>query len=236
MDRYNKHYFTSIDFIDFVPSQEVRDEIVINLSLKNQIHHTFPKIDRCCKFSMPNIEFDGIDNMERINCDMSQEDFTEKYINRRRPVMISGCQENWAAKNWTVENLFNRYNSSWYAGFYQNEDQECMATSLHGHTILKMMNAGYHVKAFNLLPKSLKGWATDVSTKVDLLDEYDFPSPMPQDMFQDAYISSNQAYIMIATNETGQMKQVMDFTMHTEHQIDFFRVCNHTSYDRFWCA
>ena len=104
--------YSKIDFADFILSNESDDTIVLNIENTHNIHHTFPKIDRCCKMIEKSVKYDGIDNMERINCDISQTEFTEMYVNKREAIMMVGCQESWKAKNWTIENLLNRYNYS----------------------------------------------------------------------------------------------------------------------------
>ena len=38
---------------------------------------------------------------------------------------------------------------------------------------------------------------------LDLLDEYAFPHPMPEDKFYDYHVDTNQAYLMLATEGTG---------------------------------
>ena len=38
---------------------------------------------------------------------------------------------------------------------------------------------------------------------LDLLEEYAFPQPMPEDKFYDYHIETNQAYLMLATEGTG---------------------------------
>ena len=38
---------------------------------------------------------------------------------------------------------------------------------------------------------------------LELLEEYAFPQPMPEDKFYDYHVDTNQAYLMLATEETG---------------------------------
>ena len=54
------------------------------------------------------VYFDNIDNMERISCDISKDEFKRDYADRRRSVILLGCQEEWKAKNWTFGNLLSR--------------------------------------------------------------------------------------------------------------------------------
>ena len=41
--------------------------------------------------------------------------------------------------------------------------------------------------------------------KLDLLDEYEFPSPLPNDQFDELNIPNNQAYIMFSSANTGNV-------------------------------
>ena len=100
--------YSVIDFADFEESDNLNDTIIINLGLPNQIKHRFPIVDRCCKSHGRKITYDNIDNMERISCDISKDKFKKDYADRRRSVILLGCQEEWKAKNWTFGNLLSR--------------------------------------------------------------------------------------------------------------------------------
>ena len=160
--------FSKIDFKDFVVSNNSADVMILNLNLKNMIDQTFPKIDRCCKLNNRKIEYDGIDNMKRIDCDLSKEEFTAKYVNRREAIMMKGCQTNWKAKNWTIENLLDRYNNitiddktdyhfpwdTWHQATTHGSSKNEIFTSSQ---VKNLINAGSFVKILLQLPKSLKG-------------------------------------------------------------------------------
>ena len=100
--------YSVIDFADFEESDSSNDSIIINLGLPNQIKHRFPVVDRCCKSKEQTITYDNIDNMERISCNISKDEFKSDYANRRKSVILLGCQEEWKAKNWTFGNLLSR--------------------------------------------------------------------------------------------------------------------------------
>ena len=57
--------------------------------------------------------------------------------------------------------------------------------------------------------KNFKGWVEEEYVikylKLDLLDEYSFPRPMPEDQCYSYHINSDQAYLMLATSETGMI-------------------------------
>ncbi len=62
-----------------------------------------PEVNRCCKIPPPDYEFSDYYNLERIDCNISKEDFFHEYIRKRNPVFLRGCEETWRAKNWTIE-------------------------------------------------------------------------------------------------------------------------------------
>ena len=105
--------FSKIDFIDIVSSTNPADIIILNLNLNHMIDHTLPKIDRCCKLNDDlEVKYDGIDNIQRIDCNIPKNEFLEKYVNGREAVLMKGCENEWMARNWTIENLLDRYRKS----------------------------------------------------------------------------------------------------------------------------
>ena len=63
------------------------------------------------------------------------------------------------------------------------------------------------IKSMTHLPKSKKNKLDRNERehlKLDLLDEYDYPSPFPKDQFDQLNITSDQAYFMFSTAETGR--------------------------------
>ena len=204
--------YSKIDFSDFVLSEDPEDFILLNLNLSSKIQHTFPTIDRCCKFTGKQVEYDGIDNMERISCKMSKEEFSKEYINKRIPVLMTGCQNNWKAKNWTFENLLNRYdlNNYWYTSYSKSENDPWEDQYLNKEAIWNLVNNDYNVKVFHRLDKHMKGWVNnETNWKLDLMDEYSFPYPMSKDLFEDVHVSTDQAYVMVATPGTGKISNMV---------------------------
>ena len=160
--------FSKIDFEDFVVSNNSADVMILNLDLKNMMDHTFPKIDRCCKLENRRIEFDGIDNMKRIDCDVSKEEFSSKYVSQREAIIMKGCQTKWKAKNWTIENLLNRYNNislddnslyhfPWELLYQENIDGSFKEGKFTSSQVKDLIKAGFFVKIVQKLPKKLKG-------------------------------------------------------------------------------
>ena len=76
---------------------------------KGAITETQKLIDRCCKpfsvepnqLSMPSIK----DGIPRVPCNMSKADFLSKYVQKRKAVILRGCQKSWRARKWTLEGI-----------------------------------------------------------------------------------------------------------------------------------
>ena len=213
-----KLVYSSIDFADFVLSNASGNNLILNLLESHKIFHTFPKIDRCCKLDGGIVEYDGIDNMERIQCNMSKNEFTRKYVNKREAVMMIGCQDKWKAKHWTIENLFHRYNyvkinqssisyTAWTTAFQQTHETKLYKNYCRSNEVRKLIDEGYLVKIFQNLKKSKKGWTKGkIEYKqymIQLMKEYAFPKPMPEDVFPMYHIDQDHAYLILATAGTG---------------------------------
>ena len=202
--------FSKLDFDDLESADITignrKKGIVVNLELKNKVSHTFQPIDRCCKKNGRKLLYDNVDNIVRISCNISAKDFLHDYVERREPVLLLGCQEGWKAKHWTFGNLLGRYVSKWPFSYYHDETDNCFAGDLEGPKIYHLMKNKVNIKSFLHLPKSQR-YQLDKSQreflKLDLLNEYDFPTPFPKDQFEELNVTSDQAYIMFSTAKTG---------------------------------
>lgn len=154
-DKATGKSYLQLDFADLVSINDNSNAVVINLKLKHKIQHTFPKIDRCCKLSKNGkINYDGIDNMKRINCNISKKEFANQYIRRREPVLLTGCQNDWTAKNWNMTNIFERFLSKWPVTYYSDIKKDCYIRNMNGLEILNLIAEGFAFKAVDKLPKS----------------------------------------------------------------------------------
>ena len=55
-------------------------------------------VDLCCPAHDYNVDlwsWDIKDTLPRISCDISMEEFKEKYLVPRKPVMLTGCMDEW---------------------------------------------------------------------------------------------------------------------------------------------
>ena len=55
---------------------------------------------------------------------------------------------------------------------------------------------------------------------LELLDEYEFPEPMPEDKIYDYHVDTNQAYLMLATEGTGTINLTLYYITNK-----FLKVC-----------
>ena len=70
------------------------------------IRHTPISIDRCCRTFMVKPNISSIkDEIPRAPCNMSKEDFYLKYVQKRKSVILRGCQKSWRARKWTLEGI-----------------------------------------------------------------------------------------------------------------------------------
>ena len=203
--------FSKIDFDDLESADIKKDGLIINLKLKHKVRHTFLPIDRCCRRNGRKLSYNNFDNIMRIPCNLSANDFLHDYVESREPVILMGCQEGWKAKNWTFGNLLGRYVSKWPISYYHDETDNCFAGDLEGPKIYNLMKYKVNVKSVTQLPKSMRIQLDESQReylKLDLLDEYDYPAPFPKDQFEELNIMVDQAYIMFSTSKTGNYNTI----------------------------
>ena len=81
---------------------------------------------------------------------------------------MKGCQTKWKAKNWTIENLLNRYNNisvdeneqfyfQWQVFYQKTINGPLRKEKITSNQLQHLINAGFFVKVFLQLPKKSKG-------------------------------------------------------------------------------
>ena len=108
-----------MDYINFSRIQFTAENVnqtnsVIIIKIRNHrkgsITLTPISVDRCCKSiaEEPNIPNGSAikDEMPRITCNMTKEDFLAQYVQKRKAVILQGCQKTWPARKWTFEGIF----------------------------------------------------------------------------------------------------------------------------------
>ena len=92
--------------------------------------------------------------------------------------------------------------SIWPSDFQKNQETETYHKNLKSNEVKDLINEGNFVKIFKRLPKGDIGWRHK-QHMIELMEEYAFPKPMPEDIFKKYHIESDQAYLILATAETG---------------------------------
>ena len=135
---------------------------------------------------------------------------------------MKGCQTEWKAKYWTMNHLLDRYDNitingktvffNWEIFYYEDPTRPTKTEMFRASKVKDIIKAGYFVKVFQQLPKNLRGWV-DQNRKAmtygyDLMDEYSYPKPMPEDKFHEFHYDTSQAYLMLATAGTGMYPSI----------------------------
>ena len=83
---------------------------------KDQVTHSLPLVDRCCKsdgwdqdVNQLNREFIIKDSISRIPCNISKSSFLKDYVMKRNCVILSNCSDAWEARKWTFKGMPNHY-------------------------------------------------------------------------------------------------------------------------------
>ena len=79
---------------------------------KDQVTHSLPLVDRCCKsdgwdqdVNQLNREFIIKDSISRIPCNISKSSFLKDYVMKRNCVILSNCSDAWKARKWTFKGV-----------------------------------------------------------------------------------------------------------------------------------
>ena len=116
----------------------------------------------------------------RISCDISKEEFTEKYLNKREPVVLEGCQDDWPARDWTFDNILDRFPGEvlWETRFKNASIIEEMVQVRAKKDIFPLLeDPKMALKIFTLLPveyhmKKLKGELSEAEMNLDPSSEF----------------------------------------------------------------
>ena len=86
----------------------------------------YPFTSCCQNTEMPSLEaIAEADTLERIPCNISRQEFQEKYEYARKPVMLVGCDKDWPAlTRWKPESLLPRFDNAteWRAQVTEDDD------------------------------------------------------------------------------------------------------------------
>ena len=94
-----------------LPSSKNLLIIRIKDNKRGEIIQTPMTIDRCCKpFKVePDISNKKSinDAIPRVSCNMGKTHFLSEYVQKRKAVILLGCQKDWPARKWTFEGIFH---------------------------------------------------------------------------------------------------------------------------------
>jgi len=165
------------DWYTFISNDQDKAKYVNESSLEFYIDLVENPFPRCCTESkLPTIEeIEAVDTLERISCDISREEFLEKYEMERRPVMLVGCDKEWKGlERWTFENLIPRFDNDtkWRARLTNDDLNEAVPWK----TIVDRMTSNEHFYIFDPLDREHQ--------KV-LYEDYSTPYPLKgADLFE----------------------------------------------------
>ena len=84
--------------------QSDNSNIFIDLNSEvGRIRHSWPIVDRCCVTPPDDFDVKHFDNVDKIPCSIDPNDFYRDYVEKRKVAILLGCQDEWRAKNWTIE-------------------------------------------------------------------------------------------------------------------------------------
>ena len=93
-----------------LPSSKNLLIIRIKDNKRGEIIQTPMTVDRCCKpFKVePDISNKKYINdvIPRVSCNMGKDNFLTEYVQKRKAVILLGCQKDWPARKWTFEGIF----------------------------------------------------------------------------------------------------------------------------------
>ena len=114
-------FFSECNEFDFSDMQLNDDGIhkasdIIILRIRNitrdQVTHSIPVINRCCKSSGWNHDVNQLnkelkfkDSISRIPCNISKSSFLRDYVMKRNCVILSNCSDAWKARKWTFKGV-----------------------------------------------------------------------------------------------------------------------------------
>ena len=104
-------YFSNIQHVhESLSSSKNLMIIRIKDNKRGEIIQTPMSINRCCKpFKVePDISNKKYINdvIPRVSCNMGKDPFLTEYVQKRKAVILLGCQKDWPARKWTFEGIF----------------------------------------------------------------------------------------------------------------------------------
>jgi len=152
--------------------------------------------------------------MPRISCDIPADEFLTKYVKKREPVILVNCTKNWIAqKEWYINKLLNENegNLKWRSDIQtQNSSLKRFEhlENFSGKLLNQVMESNGTIRVFDPLGRRKHTLERKNGTKLDtdkmhLFEQYDKPSPVPEDYFEKAGLLTDYQWIIISQKDTG---------------------------------
>ena len=177
------------------------------------------EIDKCCP-EHPITDTNELlrsinDTMPRISCSIPKEEFLNKYVKRRKAVILVNCSQYWVAQtSWSLEKLLNEKNGNlkWRSDF---ESQNSYFNTFHseealtGSLLRRILDNNGTIRVFDTLGRRKHTFARRNGAKLDtdkmhLFSDYDKPNPVPRDYFGQAGLLTDYQWIIMSQKDTGR--------------------------------
>ena len=175
-------------------------------------------IDTCCpahkEINSRKIMRSIKDTLERIPCNVSQDEFLQQYVQKRKAVMLTNCTADWVAqKKWTIQDLLDEKSGSlfWrgdintldrkFALFKDNEEfsGKLLKAVMKSNGTIRVFDEKGHKKH----TKARKNGRKLRTDKTHLFSDYSQPHPVPVDFYRNAGILTNYQWIILSQKNTG---------------------------------
>ena len=148
--------------------EKVKPVYVSKKESEKEVEYEEPEFLHTAENDVPSIEeLQAVDVLERIPCTIAREAFIQRYEIPRTPVILTGCDANWSAKeNWNMENLIPRFSnaSQWRASLGDD-------FSLDIVTWKELVDAMQNKNPFYIFDN------LDHSEAKELIQDYETPNP-----------------------------------------------------------
>ena len=213
-----------LDFIDLDDFQHSEKKVTLlklnNTSRGRKINATnaLDNINLCCpehKESNTEELLQTVnDTMPRIPCDISRDDFMNRYVKRREPVILVNCTKEWIAQTrWTVEKLLGeKHGKLHWENDFRIKDKTLQKfekkSTLSGKFLSNILNLNGTVRVFDQIARRkhteerMRGIVLNTD-KMHLFSDYDKPRPVPVDFYEKAGILTDYQWVIISQKDTG---------------------------------
>lgn len=180
------------------------------------------KLNFCCPSQKSALQEDfrpTISNaVPRISCNISESDFAEQYIMKRKVVILEGCLKEWSASKWTFDSLLHSKPHWTFSAIVRlgydslTETHPCYKPS-HPNSPYQIYNSKelLRLKAQNATIKvidrtgSIPRWGRreGSSDKPEIFEAYTQPKPIPKCLAKSTFGGNPNDWLLMSTKFTG---------------------------------